>query len=318
MGELLVRRGTSAVPFSHGILARSLLKIGLDATRSYDIAAALHAEFQAEGMTLVTSAHLARLVAERLTRHADAGVTERYEKLRQFKRSQRPLVLLIGGSTGSGKSSLATEAAHRLDITRILSTDSVRHVMRAMISERLLPSIHRSSFEAWREPSVLAAAGPGVDPTIGAFREQTQHVAVAVEAVLDRAVQENLSMILEGVHLVPGLLQRFAADPRIQFVHLVVWVEDETTHRSRFVSRGQGAEERPSRRYLDNFDGIRRIQAHLVECARVEHLPVIENHDFDAALLAVMGHVLDGIGASTPVVLRPPGDAAKSAQRAKP
>jgi hypothetical protein len=189
-------------------------------------------------VTLVTSAHLARLVAERLTRHADAGVTERYEKLRQFKRSQRPLVLLIGGSTGSGKSSLATEAAHRLDITRILSTDSVRHVMRAMISERLLPSIHRSSFEAWREPSALAAAGPGMDPTIGAFREQTQHVAVAVEAVLDRAVQENLSMILEGVHLVPGLFQRFAADTRLQFVHLVVWVEDETTHRSRFVARG--------------------------------------------------------------------------------
>lgn len=311
MSELLVRRGSSVVPFSHGILARSLLKLGLDSTRSYDIAAALRAEFLAEGMTAVTSAHLARLVAERLPRHADAEIAARYEKLRQFKRSQRPLVLLVGGSTGSGKSSLATEIAHRLDITRILSTDSVRHVMRAMISDRLLPSIHRSSFEAWREPAAIAAAGPGLDPTIGAFREQTQHVAVAVEAVLDRAVQENLSMILEGVHLVPGLFARFAADPRIQFVHLVVWVEDEDAHRARFASRSQGARERPSGRYLDNFAAIRRIQAHLVECAHAVRLPVIENHDFDAALRRVMGHVLDGCGDSTPVVLRAP-------QRAKP
>jgi len=310
MSELLVRRGTSVVPFSRGILARSLLKLGLDSTRSYDIAAALHTEFLAAGMTLVTTAHLARLTAERIARHADAEIAARYEKLRQFKRSQRPLVLLLGGSTGSGKSSLATEVAHRLDITRILSTDSVRHVMRAMISERLLPSIHRSSFEAWREPTAIAAAGPGLNPTIGAFREQTQHVAVAVEAVLERAVQENLSMLLEGVHLVPGLFQRFAADPRIQFVHLVVWVEDEAMHRARFVTRAQGARERPGRRYLDNFDSIRLIQGHLVECARVERLPVIENRDFDAALRTLMGHVLDGVGESTPVVLRPAGDGA--------
>ncbi len=107
MSELLVRRGTSVVPFSHGILARSLLKLGLDSTRSYDIAAALRAEFLAEGMTAVTSAHLARLVAERLPRHADAEIAARYEKLRQFKRSQRPLVLLVGGSTGAGPSAYA-------------------------------------------------------------------------------------------------------------------------------------------------------------------------------------------------------------------
>jgi len=304
MDELLVRRGTAVVPFSRGILARSLLKLGLDSTRAYDIASQLHTDILAERVSLMTSQHLARVVAERLGRYADADIVTRYEKLRRFRRSQRPLVLLIGGSTGSGKSSLATEVAHRLDVTRILSTDAVRHVMRAMISERLLPSIHRSSFEAWRDPNVVAAAGPGVDPTLGAFREQTQHVAVAVEAVLERAVQENLSMILEGVHLVPGLFQRFAADPRLQFLHLVVWVEDETMHRHRFLERGRGARERPGQRYLDNFDAIRRIQAHLVERARDVQVPVIENRDFDAALLALLGHVLDGVGEATPIAPR--------------
>lgn len=305
MNEVLVRRGAAAVPFSRGILARSLLKLGLDATRAYDIASQFHAGLVADGVTEVTSQHLARIVGERLGRWVDADIAARYEKMRHFRRSQRPLVLLIGGSTGSGKSSLATEVAHRLDVTRILSTDAVRHVMRAMISERLLPSIHRSSFEAWRDPAVVAATAFGVDPTVGAFREQTQHVAVAVEAVLDRAVQENLSMILEGVHLVPGLFQRFAADPRLQFLHIVVWVEDETMHRHRFLERGRGARERPGRRYLDNFDAIRCIQAHLVERAATVPVPVVENRDFDAALLAVLGHVLDGVGAATPLGPRP-------------
>jgi 2-phosphoglycerate kinase len=305
MSEVVVRRGAAAVPFSRGILARSLLKLGLDATRAYDIASQFHASLVADGVTALTSQHLARIVGERLGRWVDLEIAARYEKMRHFRRSQRPLVLLIGGSTGSGKSSLATEIAHRLDVTRILSTDAVRHVMRAMISERLLPSIHRSSFEAWRDPAVVAAAGPAADPTVGAFREQTQHVAVAVEAVLDRAVQENLSMILEGVHLVPGLYGRFAADPRLHFLHVVVWVEDETTHRHRFLARGRGARDRPGQRYLDNFAAIRRIQAHLVECAASVPVPVVENRDFDAALLAVLGHVLDGVGAASPLAPRP-------------
>ncbi len=299
-----VRRGAAEVPFSRGILARSLLNLGLDATRAHDIATALHAEFLAEGMSLVTTHHLARLVAERLGRHADPEIAERYEKMRRFRRSDRPLVLLLGGSTGSGKSSIATELAHRLHINRILATDSVRHVMRAMISEKLLPSIHRSSFEAWRDPGLQVP--PDADPRLAAFRDQVQHVAVAVEAVLERARQENLSMILEGVHLVPGLFKRFAAEPRLHFLHVVIWVPDEAEHRQRFLSRGRGARERPSRRYLDNFETIRTIQGFLVARARAEALPLVENRDLDAALDRMLGVVLDGVTEATPAPAKKP------------
>jgi 2-phosphoglycerate kinase len=299
--ELLVRRGTAEVPFSRGILARSLLNLGLDATRAHDIASSLHASFLAEGMSLVTTQHLARLVGERLGRFCDPALAGRYERMRRFKRSERPLVLLLGGSTGSGKSTIATEIAHRLHINRILATDSVRHVMRAMISEKLLPSVHRSSFEAWRDPGLQVP--PDADPTLAAFREQVQHVAVAVEAVLERSRQENLSIILEGVHLVPGLYTRFASDTRLHFLHLVVYVEQEDTHRERFMARGRGARERPSRRYLDNFAAIRTIQDFLVARARAEAVALVENSDFDAALDRVVGVVLDGVqepAAATP------------------
>lgn len=297
---LMVRRGSAVVPFSRGILARSLLKLGLDATRAYDIASRLSDDLQAEGVTLVTSQHLARILSERLGRYAGLDLCQRYEKLRLFKRSTRPLVLLIGGSTGSGKSTLASEVAHRLDITRILSTDSVRHVMRAMISERLLPSIHRSSFEAWDEAALVPDAGG--DATLRAFLEQVRHVAVAVEAVLERAALENLSTILEGVHLVPGLFRRLAADPRLHFLHLVVHVQGEGEHRQRFLARGRGAAARPGKRYLDHFDAIRSIQGFLVERAAASHVPCVENSDFDAAVHATLGLVLDGVGDSSPIV----------------
>src|SRR6266540_4241882 len=66
-----------------------------------------------------------------------------------------PIILLVGGATGTGKSTVATEAAYRLGITRVTSTDFVRQTMRAFFSEEFMPSIHYSSFEAstgLREP----------------------------------------------------------------------------------------------------------------------------------------------------------------------
>ena len=56
--------------------------------------------------------------------------------------------MLIGGAPGTGKSTVATQVAHRLGITRIVSTDAVRQVMRAVIARELVPHVHTSSFDA--------------------------------------------------------------------------------------------------------------------------------------------------------------------------
>ena len=58
------------------------------------------------------------------------------------------MILLVGGGTGTGKSTVATEVAHRLGITRVTSTDFVRQTMRAFFAKEFMPSIHYSSFEA--------------------------------------------------------------------------------------------------------------------------------------------------------------------------
>lgn len=300
MNELLVRRGGDEVPFSRGILSRSLLRLGLDATRAYDIATHIADDLRGEGVALVTSQHLARILSTRIAYYAGPEFGERYEKLRLLKRSPRPLVLLVGGSTGSGKSTVATEVAHRLDITRIQSTDSIRHVMRSVISRNLLPCVHRSSFEV--DPQ---APTTSTNPHVAALSEQVRYVSVAVEAVLERALQESLSTILEGVHLVPGGFQRFASNPGLHFVHVIIHVGEEATHQQRFLQRGSTVATRPSQRYLDNFTTIRGIQKHLVERAEATGVPCIENHSLDDAVHEVLGHILDGVGESTPIV--PPG-----------
>jgi 2-phosphoglycerate kinase len=298
MTELVIQRGSVTVPFSRGILSRSLRNIGLDDTRAYDIASRIYKDLLDEGVSVLSTQHLSRILSQRISQYAGDDLGNRWERLRLFKRSTRPLVLLVGGSTGSGKSTIATEVAHRLDITRIQSTDSIRHVMRSVVAQPLVPSIHRSSFEP--SDANTLSQDRNIDPTIMALEEQVRHVAVAVNAVLERAVQENLSTILEGVHLVPGLFERFAQETRLQFVHVVVHVADETEHRNRFLSRGRASAGRPGKRYLKHFETIRTIQGYLVEQAQQRQLPCIDNQSINGTVDAVLGHVLEGIAPSTP------------------
>ena len=114
---------------------------------------------------------------------------------------------MLGGATGTGKSSLATELAYRLGISRITSTDVVRQVMRAFFAPGLMPALHYSSFEAGEGLRMPMPDPDDDDRALYGFIQQAEQVAVGAAAVVERAVQEGLSTVLEGVHLVPGLVE---------------------------------------------------------------------------------------------------------------
>ena len=76
------------------------------------------------------------------------GSSQRLRRLAALQALDVPIVLLVGGATGTGKSTVATEAAHRLGITRVTSTDFIRQTIRAYFPPPEMPSVHVSSFEA--------------------------------------------------------------------------------------------------------------------------------------------------------------------------
>ena len=197
------------------------------------------------------------------------------------------MIVLVGGATGTGKSTVATEAAYRLGITRVTSTDFVRQTMRAFFSEEFMPSIHYSSFEAaagLREPEQAE------DPVIAGFLEQTRYVMVGVRASIERALEEGWSMVLEGVHLVPGMLPRIDGALVVQ---CVLAIDDEEEHSTHFMVREAGLDGlRPHMKYLDRLDDIRRVQDHIVRRAKRHHVPVIANTDLRTSIDAVLELVL--------------------------
>ena len=198
----------------------------------------------------------------------------------ELKQLDVPLVILIGGATGTGKSTVATEIAYRLGITRLTSTDSIRQTMRAFFSREFMPTVHYSSFGAG------AALPDAEDPLVAGFLEQSRNVLVGVRASIDRALEEGWSIILEGVHLVPGLLPTKVEGALV--CACVLSIEDETVHAQHFFSRSKGSLDQ----YLDSFGEIRRLQDFIVSRAEHEGVAVIENASAERATVDVIQLVL--------------------------
>jgi 2-phosphoglycerate kinase len=278
------------VPFSKGLMARALVVTGLDPERSYLIARLADRDLAERGVTSLDLDRLGELAADVIGDDEAAKTVLRLRSLDALSRIEEPLLLLVGGATGTGKSTIATEAAHRLGITRVTSTDFIRQTMRAFFSEEFMPSIHYSSFEA-KLALTRAEEEESGDSAILGFLDQTRNVLVGAQAALGRAATEHWSMVLEGVHLVPGMV---GTDfPGAFVVQCVVAIEDETLHRSHFWVREYATEGlRPLEKYLDALPQIRRIQDYIVERAARNDVAVIQNDSLDRAIAEVLDLVL--------------------------
>jgi len=275
--------GEHGLPYSRGLMARALMAVGVAPDRAYALARRVGDDLASRSSVVVEVARLESLAIESL------GEVEGREALRQLRRYQElreldlPIVILIGGATGTGKSTVATEIAYRLGITRVTSTDFIRQTMRAFFSHEFMPAIHYSSFEA-------GLAVPDTDdPLVAGFLEQSRNVLVGARASLERALVEGWSMVLEGVHLVPGLLPTALETALVS--GCVLQISDETAHAQHFFARESGTA-RPMAKYLDRFDEIRRLQRYIVGRAEREGVAVIENENADRATAAVAELVL--------------------------
>ncbi len=287
--HILISDRQTGLPFSKGLMASQVMVTGLSPNRAYQVAEAVEARLLEVGAPSVSSTDVDRLAMEAIHDLAGERYAKNFLRWREIESLELPLVVLIGGTTGVGKSTIATQLAARLGIVRTVATDAIREVMRALFSRELMPALHTSSFEAGsvlREP-------PTRDAAIVGFREQTNAVAVGIDALLQRAALEGTSIIIEGAHVVPGFFDLASRRDKILAVPVILTVEDEENHKDHFVARWADHGGRAAPRYLDGFDNIRRIQRYIKSQALSHDVPVIPNYDFDRTLTAVIDLVME-------------------------
>jgi 2-phosphoglycerate kinase len=281
--RIIVVRSDYGLPYSKGLMAQSIMGAGLSPERSHGIARRIEQRLDERDDPEVSVDELRALAEQVLLDEEGEAVAKRFRQWGLAERVARPVVILIGGVTGVGKSTIATQLANRLAITRVVATDQVRQVVRAFLSRDFRPAVHYSSFDVARH---IPELGEGREATIAGFLRQVADIAPGIDALVERAVSERSKIVIEGVHLLPEVPSARLA------------VTDEQAHRSHFHMRGMESA-RPTRRYLEAFDRIRTMQEFLIARAHETGTPVVDEGSLEPALTRVMEVVLDEIAAQT-------------------
>ena len=282
-------------PFSKGVLARSLRFSNLGLDQAYEIASDIETKLIENEVDEISLDELSKYISDYLKK-IDPDIAFKYKRLSSLRKSNEPLIILIGGASGVGTSSMAFELANRLGLKNIISTDMIREVMRKIISKELNPVIHKSSFDAYesiRTPAIR------VDTTIEGFISHVDVVNVGIEAIVERSIKEGISIIIEGVHVVPGFIREDLIN-KGNIIILTLIVEDEEMHKQRFYSRcRQPWVKRSLDHYMDNFDTIRKTQDFLISQANIHNSCVLNNVDYKQTIDLMVNDIIKEFGGET-------------------
>lgn len=198
---------------------------------------------------------------------------------------RKPYVILIGSASGIGKSTIAAELAKQLNIKHLIESDFIRAVVRGIIGKEYAPALHSSSYDAYKNLRNKARFENYEDLVSAGFDEHAAYVIPALEKIIQRAITDYDDIVIEGVHLVPGLIdiEQFKEFANIYFF---VLSSDEDSHKERFVKRA--VQIHRGGKQLDYFKENRIIHDHLLKQAEKNDVVVINTETIEKSMDSIL------------------------------
>jgi len=288
--------GGQFAAFSPSRYRIDLESIGLTSDEALTIVDEVSAHILRRNKPGVTTKYIAKITYRLLRKSENLGkkVAFRWLVWRDFIHSGRPLVFLIGGTAGCGKSTIATGLASRLEIARMQSTDMLREVMRTMIPREVEPILHKSSYSAWQElPDEIQESEDMGQRIYQGYCRQAEILSVAIKAVIHRAVHERVSVIVEGVHFHPAIMNTIIEPSDALVVPVMLAVLKRKRLQSRIEGRSTDVPHRRAERYLEHFESIWKLQSFLLSESDQADVPIIVNTDRDDVFREIMLYTID-------------------------
>mmetsp|Transcript_2341 Transcript_2341/g.6739 ORF Transcript_2341/g.6739 Transcript_2341/m.6739 type:complete len:288 (+) Transcript_2341:68-931(+) len=194
-------------------------------------------------------------------------------KSRPFTRDgqhEKPKLIMIGGCSGTGKSTFGMSVALDQGILKCISTDTLRSVMRSFVTKEISPALHRSSFEPSTED--------GSDDPVKSWKQTCTVLNHCVHELVDEMILRGASIVIEGVHLIPDntLLERWEASGGVA-TGIILQVSDEEAHKGLLLRRGVMTGKGESQK-LEKFNRIRAIHDEMVRLAKEKNWVLIEQN----------------------------------------
>ncbi|KAI3912960.1 hypothetical protein MKW98_019313 [Papaver atlanticum] len=117
----------------------------------------------------------------------------RYNMMTRFHHQRVPLVILICGTACTGKSTIATQLAQRLNLPNVLQTDMVYELLRTSTDAPLVST------------PVWARDYNSSEELITEFCRECRIVRKGLAGDLKKAMKDGKPIIIEGIHLDPSI-----------------------------------------------------------------------------------------------------------------
>lgn len=259
-------------PESIDTLAQSFIRIGIGRFQAYKAAHFIW-EQRPDSPTCPSFFQLALCFLKENHPH----LIPLYKNWKKIIQRKKPLIILLGGATGVGKSTIAQKLAHILSISHIVCTDSVREVLRGFHTPSTDPILNVSSYQAGKKAS--NEMGHPIS-TCDGFLKHSQKVFPGIKSIFKWAFEKNTDVIIEGVHLVPGCLKHMnIKEDTVTIVQIILDVDHSEVHKNHFFSREKQMPCEKNSKYLSYFSEIRTIQELLRQKAEEHNIPRIQNYD---------------------------------------
>jgi 2-phosphoglycerate kinase len=107
-------------------------------------------------------------------------------------------IILIGGTAGTGKTTLASEISWRLGLDHRIGTGFIREIVKSQHRKEDCLELHGFTFRSEQPVANIVA--------------QAQRLRPAIIACIERARREGTSLLVEGTHLLPSLYHDVMVD----------------------------------------------------------------------------------------------------------
>ena len=193
-----------------------------------------------------------------------------------------PLVILLGGAPGTGKTTIANLLLNELGLSHHLSTGFIRASVASLLPEADARLLKHHTYDAYQALGATNTADgtPGGDNKglllEGAIR-QSMLLKPAIESCISRAVQEGIGLVLEGSHFLPGVLEPASLGAALL---CILDVPDREALKLRVLSPNH------SRRRLsdDQLGRLVQLQEGILGLAQVHRQPVVINDNLHRAV----------------------------------
>ena len=285
-------------PFSAAIISYDLECYGIQTSIALEAGQRVFNQLISDNYQEISSTDINVLIYRCLRDDFSQDIADLFISWKAFEQSEMSLIVLIGGITGVGKSTVSHEICYRLDIPQIQSTDMIREIIRAYLAPPLVPLLQYSSFEAWKAiPKAdtkrrFFKKGP---PVVEGFLSQLSVIKPALESSIDRALREHNHLIIEGVHVLTTEIDLTVTQNKAIIVPVMLASTSKSALKKQITRRSKEQDKRPASRYIENIDHIWALQSYLLKTADNAEITILTNNNIKNTVSNVINFISDSI-----------------------